>query len=491
MRPALALGTLLALAALRLALHTFTNGQYGFHRDELAFLADARRLDWCFPAYPALTPLIARLGLTLFGGSPAGVRLFASLAQCGVMLLAGMMARELGGGRRAQSLAAVAVSVSPVGLMAGHLFQYVSFDLFWCVLLSWVVLRMLSSGDSRWLAAAGVVVGLGLNTRYTMAWMTAGLLAGLLATPARRLLWSRWLLAGAAAAVVLVAPLLLWQWRHDWLALEFTRAMHERDIRIGRTDGFLWKQFLVPAHLLTAPVWLAGLWFYLRRDEGRRARALGWGFLATLALYTLSQARDYYTAPLYPMLLAAGAAAAGRWPPWAWRTQCAALAVAAVTVWALLTPMAPAGSRWFHTVVSLNPDLAEEVGWPEFVEQVARVHQALPGDERAGAGLLASNYGEAGALALYGPAHGLPRVMGRTNSFWLRGYDPREPRTVIVTGMNVDSALRYFESCEWKAAITNSLGVRNEESRDARYILVCRGPRQPWAELWRRLRQLS
>ena len=491
MRPPLALGTLLALAALRLALHTLTNGQYGFHRDELAFLADARHLDWCFPAYPAFTPLVARLGLVLFGAAPAGVRLFAALAQCGVMLLSGMMARELGGGRRAQVLAAVAVSVSPVALMAGHLFQYVSFDLFWCVLLSWVALRLLLTGDPRWLAAAGVVAGLGLNTRYTMAWMTAGLLAGILASPARRLLWNRWLWAGAAAAIVLITPVLVWQWRHDWLALEFTRAMHARDVRIGRTDGFLWKQLFVPAHLFTAPLWLAGLWFYLRRGEGRAVRSLGWGFLATLALYALSQARDYYTAPLYPMLLAAGAVAAAGWRTCAWRAQWAALAVALITGWAMIVPAAPAGSRWFYKVVSLNGDLAEEVGWPEFVAQVAQVHRALPEAERGRAGLLASNYGEAGALGLYGPALGLPPVMGRTNSFWLRGYDPREPGTVIVTGMSAENAQRYFEACEWKATITNSLGVRNEESSDARYILVCRGPREPWAELWRRLRQWS
>jgi len=491
MRGPSALRLLLAMAAVRLALHTFTNGQYGFHRDELAFLEDARHLDWGYPAYPPLTPFLARIALELFGAAPAGVRFFAALAQCGAMVLTGLIARELNGGPRVQAMAALAVAVSPLSLIAGHLFQYVSFDFFWSVLLVYIVARLVNTKDSCWLVAAGATVGAGMMTRYTMAWVTAGLAAGLLLTPARRHLRSVWLLAGATIALAIVAPLVLWQYEHGFLALEFTRTIHQRDVEIGRTDGFLWKQFLVPAHLFTVPLWIAGLWFYFRRPEGERFRVFGWAFIVSVALYAVAQAREYYTAPLYPMLLAAGACAAASWSRWARGLLWGGIAVATVSGWMIAVPMAPPGTAWFRWVVSFHGDLAEEVGWPEFAEQTAAVYRSLPEQERAAAGILAGNFGEAGALNLYGPALGLPRAMARVNSFWLRGYDRRQPQTLVVTGVSEKFVGRHFQSCELRGTITNRLGVVNEETRDAKNLWVCRGLREPWPEFWRKIKAWS
>ncbi|MGD0134174.1 MAG: glycosyltransferase family 39 protein [Bryobacteraceae bacterium] len=315
MKPPPALGALLVLAALRLLLHTLTNGQYGFHRDELATLDDARHLAWGYVAYPPLTPFVARVALALVGTAPAAVRFFTALAQCAVMMVAGLMARELGGGRRAQIVAAVAAAVSPVSMNEGHLFQYVSFDLFWSVLAVYFVIRLLKSEGGRWWLAIGAAIGLGLMTRYTIAWLVAGLALGFLLTPARRLLMTWWLMAGITLALAIVLPNLIWQANHGFISIDFLRSIHARDVRIGRADGFLWRQFLVPANLFTVPLWIAGLYFYFRKPTGERYRALGWTFVATLALFAAAHARDYYTAPLFPMLLAAGAVMSGRVGP--------------------------------------------------------------------------------------------------------------------------------------------------------------------------------
>ena len=246
MKPPSALRVLLVLAALRLLLHTLTNGQYGFHRDELATLDDARHLAWGYVAYPPLTPFVARVALGLFGDAPAAVRFFTALAQCVAMVVAGLMARELGGGRAAQIVAALAVAVSPVSMAAGHLFQYVSFDFLWAVLAVYFVIRLLESGNGRWWMAVGVAIGLGLMTRYTIAWLVAGLAVGFLVTPARKLLMSKWLVAGTGIALVIVLPNLIWQANHGFISIDFLQSIHARDMRIGRTDGFLWKQLLVP-----------------------------------------------------------------------------------------------------------------------------------------------------------------------------------------------------------------------------------------------------
>lgn len=488
MKPASALRVLLALAALRLLLHTLTNGQYGFHRDELATLDDARHLAWGYVAYPPFTPFMARLALDLFGSTPAAVRFFTALAQCIAMVVAGLMARELGGDRRAQVVAALAVAVSPVSISAGHLFQYVSFDLLWGVVTAYFVIRLLHSQDPRWWMAIGATVGLGLMTRYTIAWLVVGLTVGFLLTPARRFLMSRWLIAGAAVASVITLPDLVWQASHGFVTLDFLRTIHARDIRIGRTDGFLWKQFLVPAHPFTIPLWIAGLLFYFRKPEGKRYRVLGWAFLAALILFAVAQARDYYTAPLYPMLLAAGAVLSSCWPRWARGLTWAGLAVALGLGIAFVLPVAPINSRWFQTSVRVNNDLREEIGWPDLVESVASIRDSLPAEERAGAGILTGNYGEAGAIDLYGPAYGLPPALSRMNSFWLRGYGDPPPRTLIVIGLPRDLVEANFASCEAKGTISNRFGVANEETQFDKYLWVCRGIREPWPEFWRRIK---
>lgn len=488
MKPPLALRTLLMLAALRLLLHTLTNGQYGFHRDELAMLDDARHLAWGYVAYPPLTPLVARVALVLFGSAPAAVRFFTALAQCIAMVVTGLMARELGGGRGAQIVAALAVAVAPLSMAEGHLFQYVSFDFLWWVLAIYFVIRLLESGDGRWWIAVGAVIGLGLMTRYTIAWLVAGLAVGFLATPARRLLMNRWLIAGAALALVIALPNFLWQANHDFISIDFLRYIHSRDVRIGRTDGFLWKQFLVPACLFTVPLWMAGLFFYFRKSAGERYRVLGWTFVATLALFAAVHARDYYSAPLYPMLLAAGAVLSQQWPRWARGLNWAGLAVALIAGIAFLLPVAPIGSRWFNVEMRANGDLREEIGWPELVDRIAQIRYSLPAPEHASAGILTGNYGEAGAVDLYGPARGLPQALSIVNSFWLRGYGDHPPQTLIVVGLSPRFVETNFATCESEGLISNRYGVANEEMKDDKYLWICRGLRQPWPEFWRKIR---
>ena len=448
-------------------------------------------LDWGFVAYPPFTPFVARLAMGLLGSAPAAVRFFTALAQCIAMVVAGLIARELGGSRRAQIVAALAVAVSPISLVAGHLFQYVSFDFLWAVLTVYFVIRLLNSEDARWWIAIGAAIGFGLMTRYTIAWLVAGLAVGFLLTPARRRLLSWWLAAGAGVGLAIILPNLLWQAHHGFISLDFLRTIHARDIRIGRTDGFLWKQLVVPAAPFTIPLWIAGLFFYFRKPQGERYRSLGWTFAATLLLFAAARARDYYTAPLYPMLLAAGAVLSDRWPRWARGLNWAGLGAALALGIALLLPVAPMNSRWFDVALNVNGDLREEIGWPDLVDSVARIRDSLPADERAAAGILTGNYGEAGAIDLYGPARGLPPALSRTNSGWLRGNGGSPPETLIVVGLSQEFVDAHFAMCESKGTISNRFGVANEETVYDKYLWVCRGLKQPWPEFWRAIRAWS
>ena len=304
---------LVLLGAARLALHVLTNHQYGFHRDELAMLDDANYLAWGYIAYPPFTAFIGRLALELFGPVLTGVRLLSALAQSIAMVLTGLMARELGGKILAQVVAALAAGIAPMALIMGAMFQYISFDYLWWVLIAYLIIRMLKSDDPRWWPGIGAAIGLGMMTKYTIAIFVAGIVAGVLLTSSRRHLKSPWLWIGAALSVIIWLPNLIWQIQHNFISLRFLADIHARDIEIGRADGFLPMQLFVSTNPFTLPLWIWGLYFYFLSPAGARYRLLGWMYLVPLVLMFAMQGRFYYLAPAYPMLLAAGAVAADQW----------------------------------------------------------------------------------------------------------------------------------------------------------------------------------
>jgi Dolichyl-phosphate-mannose-protein mannosyltransferase len=493
------LAILLLLAAIRVLLHCVSNGQYGFHRDELQTLDDARHMDWGFVAYPPVTPLVARMELALFGTSLIGFRLFAAVAVSAVMVLAGLITREFGGARREQILTAIAVGISPVSLTQGAVFQYVSFDYLWGVAITYFVVQLLKSDDPRWWLAIGAMLGLGMETRYTMGFLALGLVAGVLLTNARRYLRSGWLWAGVAISLLLFLPNLIWQAQHHFISLEFLSHIHERDVRQGRSRGFLLEQALLCVNFVTVPLTVLGLSFFLIREEGRRYRMLGWTFVVTFVLFYFAKARFYYTAPLYPVLIAAGSVVWGNWlkslrPAWTRSIQAlqwSGILLGGVAFTLLLVPLAPIGSKIWNVTSKAHDQFREEVGWDDLAQTVAGVYNALPSEQSANTGILTGNYGEAGALNLYGPALGLPHGMSGTNSFWYRGYDERQPQTVILVGIDLDYANELFQSCVVTAKNTNRFNVVNEESRDHPDILVCQGLRQPWPLFWQKFRRFG
>jgi hypothetical protein len=493
------LSALLLLAGARVLFHVLTNGQYGFHRDELQTLDDARHLDWGFVAYPPLTPLVGRLELTLFGASLIGFRFFSAIAVALAMVLAGLIAKELGGQRHVQVLTAVAAGIAPMSLVQGAVLQYVSFDYLWGVTATYFLARLLNSGDPRWWVPIGAFLGLGMETRYTIGFLAMGIVGAVLLTPLRKHLLSKWLWLGVAASILIFLPNVIWQARHHFISLEFLSYLHARDSRQGRYSGFYREQLQICVNFATAPLILLGLWFYFVKPEGKRYRALGWVFVVSFALFALFGARSYYTAPLYPVLIAAGSVLFASWaaslrPAWskvAYAAEWTAIVIGGVVFIVLVTPVAPFGSALWKLSSKMHDQFREEIGWPELAHTVARVYGSLSLDERARTGILTGNYGEGGALNLYGPALGLPRAMTLTNSFWYRTFDPRQPQTVIVVGFDLDEAQKLFANCAIAAKNTNSGNVENEESRDHPDILVCRNLKMPWTEYWAKHRRFG
>ena len=481
------------LAAVVFVIHVTTNHRYGFHRDELQVIDDARNLDWGYVVYPPLTPAFARMALETFGASPRSIRVPAALVQSLIIMFAGFMARDLGGGRAAQLLAAAMTTIAPVAVIQGALLQYVGFDYLWWVLIAWLMIRLIGTDDPRWWVAIGSTIGLGMLTRYTIAFFVAALVVAVLLTPLRRHLASPWLWLGVAVSLLIAMPNLIWQYRHDFVSLEFLQSIHTRDVRIGRTSGFFVEQLFVPASTFTIPWWIAGLWFYFFSPTGKRYRTLGWMFVVTIVLFAIMQGRGYYMAPAYPMLLAAGAVV---WEGLLARGRRMAMAFAVMAVMfgaafsgAVMLPVAPVNSPLWHFTARIHDNFAEEIGWPELVASVARVYTQVPPEERSRTAIFASNYGQAGAINLYGPAHGLPRAISGVNSHWYRGYGDPPPESLVIVGATEQRAEEYLRSCDVAAIVSNPHGVENEERGGQ--VLVCRGLRVPWPDLWKQARSFG
>ena len=479
---------ILAVAFITALGHILTNGQYGFHRDELQFLSDARHLDWGFVAYPPFTPFIEHISLALFGLSLAGLRLFSVLAQTAVIIVSGLMARDLGGRRLAQFTTALAVALSPLPIFEATEFQYTSFEILWWVLIAWFTIRLLKSENPRWWLAIGAAVGMGLLTKYSIVFYIAGILTGVVLTPARRFLKSGWFWAGIALALVIFLPNFLWQVHHDFISYHFLQHIHTRDVGEGRAEGFLKGQFLACANLFAAPLWIAGLIAFLRIP---RYRMIAWMYLVPFAILWFAKGRFYYLCAAYPMLNAMGAVVGERWvrglPRWARLTIesvfFAGLLAAGAFFIAGWVPIASRGPlRDF--ALSHSEDLREEFGWDELVRTVANIRDSLPPDQQAHLGITVGNYGEQGAIEMLGPAYHLPPPISTTNSAWLRGYPTPPPTTIIALGISRERAENIFTNCRRAGHNGNSLGIRNEESQDHPDIFVCGPPRLPWPQLW-------
>lgn len=486
---------LIAIVCAVAVFHLLTDNRYGFHRDELQFLSDARHLDWGFVAFPPLTPFIERIGLSLFGVSVVGLRVFSVVAQAILILVSGLMARDLGGRRFAQVTTSLAVAFSPLPVFEATEFQYTSFDMLWWVLIAWFTIRLLKSEDPRWFLAIGAVIGLGLQTKYSIVFYIAGILVGMLFTRARRFFATGWFWAGVAIALLIFLPNLIWLIRHDFISYTFLQHIHARDVAIGRADGFFKGQFRADANLAAAPLWIAGLIGYL---VIRRYRMLAWMYLVPVALFFIGKGRFYYTAGTYPMLLAMGAVLAERWlrtlPRWGRVTVAsvyfAAFAVVSVIVCARLMPIASSGPLKQYALRN-SEDLREEIGWNQMVRTVAQIRDSLPPDEQAHLGITTGNYGEYGAIDVLGRAYHLPEPIGTTNSEWYRGYPTPAPTTFIVLGITRQQADSIFTGCRLAGHNGNSLGVRNEESDDHPDIFLCGPPRLSWPELWKRHRDFG
>ncbi len=485
--------------------HLLVNGRYGYSRDELYFIVCGERLAWGYVDQPPLVPFLAALSYRLSGGSLLGFRLVPALAMAATVALTSEFARLLGGGRFAQWLAGLAVMGGMVFLAFG---LFVSTDVFqpltWLA-CSWFVVRIAQTGDERLWVPFGAVAGFSLLGKYLIAFFLASLAVGLLATPLRRSLARPWIYVGAALALAIVAPNLLWQARHGWPFLELGAAgVTGKNLPLSPI-AFLGQQILFVGPV-AAPIWVAGLWSLARRPALPACQAFPIAYLVLCTVLVALHGKATYPTPIYPVLLAAGAVAIERTLRTSVARGAALAAVAAGGV--VLAPMAvpvlpvesyvayaaalglgPSATAGERNALGLLPQhFADMHGWPEMAAKVAAVHAALPAADRDRAVFFGRNYGEAGAIDVFGRALGLPPAISGHNEYFLWGPRGHDGSVVLVIGGNRADLEAQFREVEVAGWLDHPYAMPYETRQP---IYVARGMKVPLPVAWPRVKNFS
>jgi hypothetical protein len=493
------------IAAGKLALHLYAGRHYGYFTDELYYIACARHLAWGYVDQPPLIAAIVRIA-QLFGTSLSALRFPAALAAAGTVVLTGMIARELGGGRFAQGLAALCVALAPGVLALDHFISMNAFEpLFWMG-CAYVTIRIIQTGNAKLWLWFGLLSGLGLENKYSMMIFGFGIVAGLALTRERKWLLSPWLWAGGGVALLIFLPNLLWNIQHHFPFLELQANIRRdgRDVALSPIS-FLGQETLAMLPL-SLPIWMAGLWYFFADKEGRRFRVLGWAWLVTAAIIITLSPRIYYLFPAYPILFAAGSVAWERWlsgarASWIKPVYVTLMVLMGALIAPTVIPLLSAETyiRYAaathleqprienHKLGPLPQLFADQFGWEEMAASVARAYNSLPPEVRSRTAIFGQNYGQAGAIDLFGPRYGIPQgtAISAHQSYFLWGPQGFTGESLIIMNDRPEQLARICTAFRKVAEVSHPYSMPYQHF-DVHY---CEGLKQPLSVLWPQIKK--
>jgi hypothetical protein len=492
------------VAAIKLGVHLYAGRYYGYFVDELYYLACAHHLAWGYVDHPPLIALIGRCERELLGDSLSSIHLLPALAGAGKILITALIAREFGGGRFAQALAALCVLLAPGFLAIDNWLSMNTFEpLFWLG-CAYIVVLIIGTDDRRLWLWFGLVAGIGLENKYSMALFGFGIIAGLLLTSERRILRTRWLWIGGVIAFAIFLPNLLWNIRYHFPFLELQRNIAHSGRNVGFTTWSFLGQEILAMLPLSAPIWFAGFWYLFFDPQGRRFRALGWAWMITAALIYALNPRVYYLFPAFPVLFAAGSVSWEQWLSsprllWIRPVYLSLMIVLAVAIAPMVIPVLPpqtyiryaARLRFQQPAIETHklgplPQLyADQFGWEEMAATVARVYHALPPDIRSNTAIFGQNYGQAGAIDFFGPKYDLPNAISGHQSYFLWGPRGYTGDSMIVLDDRREKLEGLFASVEKVARVEHPYAMPYQHFD----VFYCRGIKRPLSELWPALKK--
>lgn len=457
------------IAIAKLVLHVYFNNRYGYFRDEFDYMSCANHLAWGYVDQPPLIPFLVHISRSILGDSLRSIRFLPALASSLLVVQTALIAREFGGRRFALVLSAVAAALAPIYLSDGSLLTTNCLEPNLWMGCAYCAILAVKRSDPRYWLWFGVIAGIGLEEKYTIALFGFAIVIGLLPTRERRAFANKWIWLGGVAAFLIFLPNLLWNIHYHWPFLQLMhniRAEH-RDVALSAGQYFLQENFLIG--LVAAPIWLAGLGAFFISPRLKPFRFLGWSYIVCYVILLFLHGKIYYLAPIYPVLLAAGAVV---WEIFLERPSRAWLKPAAV---ALLTAsglffapiMVPVLSpdhfiaymdrlpfklpvtEYAHERAALPQWYADQFGWREIVQETAVAWNRIPPQERAGCAIFAQDYGQAGAIDFFGTRYGLPPALSGHQTFWLWGPRGYSGNCLIVLDDRRATLNQLFSSVEF------------------------------------------
>jgi hypothetical protein len=491
------------LVAIRLGLYLLSSGPlaYGTMSDEFYYIDCAERLAWGYVDHPPFSIAVLAASRSLLGDSRLALRLVPALLGCALILLSALTARELGGGRAAQSLAALSTLVAPVFLAVTGFYSMNAFEpALWAVAVL-LIARIVNGGNpSRLWPPLGIVLGLALLNKISTLWFGAGIGVGLVLTRERRWLATRWPWLCFAIALLLFSPHIFWQLQNGWPTLEFMHNAATQKM-LSKSPLTIALDQLLAMNPALAPFWLAGLAWYFVAAEGERFQWLAWIWITVLLiLLATGSARANYLAPAYAALLPAGGVAFERIArARAWRWLPAAAAVAFVVTGAGEAPLAidllpPREYKAYERAIGVSApvDQIDELGpmplhfalrfgWPELIGAVERAHATLSPSERERAVVFGALFGDTAAVNFLGRARGLPRAISGHNSYWLWGPEGATGEVLLALAGSDERLREWYEDVRRVAEIDCEYCMPGVARMG---VYVCRRPRRPIAQWW-------
>jgi hypothetical protein len=500
------MAVILAVALAKLLFHIYFDNRYGYFRDEFDYLACADHPAWGYVDQPPLIPLLTRISRMLLGDSLRSIRFLPALASSVLVIQTAVIARELGGRRFALLLSAVTILVAPQYLSNGSLLGTNCLEPnLWMGCAYFAILAIKRNHPRYWLWF-GVFAGLGMEEKYSIALFGFGIVVGLLLTEQRRVFGNKWIWLGALAAFLIFLPNLLWNIHYHWPFLELMRNIKAegRDVVLGPLQYFFEQTLLV--HPLTAPIWITGLLALFFSSQLKPYRFLGWTYLLCYAVLFALHGKNYYLAPIYPMLLAAGAVvieSAVEQPRRTWLKPAIIiilLAAGAHLVPVVVPVLSPDGFIAYmkylpfrlpvmehsHARATLPQWYSDQFGWQEIVAQTAQAWDRIPADQRHDCGIFAQDYGQAGAIDFFGPRYGLPHALSGHQTYYLWGPQGYSGNCMIVLDDEIEVLERLWEHVESVGRSADNPYALEKEIP----VFICKGAKfGSLTELWPKMKK--
>lgn len=489
---------LIYLSLIKFLIHMFTI-EYGYHRDELFYMTISENLDFNNLSMLPLTPTVLAIIRWLLGDSLKALHFLPALCGAIIVLLTGIITRELGGKKFALTLAAIAVIIPPGYLGMDSLFTYDMLDkLFWVIII-YIIVLIIKKSESRFWLLFGIVMGLGLLNKISILFLGFAIFSALLLTPERKYFTNKWLWIGSLFAIFCIFPFIYWQYTQGWPILSYGKYYSASKTYPVSFLEFTWFQIL-GMHPLTLPIWLSGLWFTFFSLKGKKYRIFGWVYLILFVLFFFMKAKFYFLTPVYPFLLASGAVVVEGFIEKRNWEKLKGIILSLMVIGGIITahmsmPILPvdtfikisailskdAGVKTErHEIGELPQHFADRFGWEEMANTVVNVYSKLSEEEKSKACIFTGNYGEAGAIRFFGKKYGLPEPISGHGWHYYQGTKNYTGEIVIFIGIPIKYLQSHFDEIIQSDIFQCQYCMPYENNQP---VYVCRNPKQSLKEI--------